>query len=274
MATEFTIANHYGRADLSEVILNALKAAGVDIDHLTPDDLAPLDEHHTRGRRATIELAQLAGIQAADHVLDLGSGLGGPARYLAKTFGCRVVGVDLTPEFCRVATMLTERTGLSEQIQFHNGNALSLAFPEQTFDVVWSQNVAMNIADRRRLYSEIWRVLKPGGRYAFADVVAGACGPPSFPVPWASDPLCSFLLTADATHAELEAAGFRIIAFEDQTADAFAHQTTRTYDAGSPATLGVHIVLGPDGLVMLRNSARNFEEGRTGLVQGVTIRAA
>lgn len=272
VASQFAIANHYGRADLGDLILNALKAVDIDIDRLTSDDLVPLDQHHTRGLTATIELAGLAAIQARDRVLDLGSGIGGPARYLAKTFGCRVVGVDLTPEFCRVAAMLTERTGLTNKIQFHQGDALSLGFSEETFDVVWSQNVAMNIADRDRLYSEICRVLEQGGRYVFADVVTGHGGPPHFPVPWASDPSCSHLLTADETYAKLQAAGFHIVAFEDQTADAFAHQTSRTHDADSPTTLGVHIVLGPDGLSMLKNSVRNFEEGRTRLVQGLAVR--
>jgi MPBQ/MSBQ methyltransferase len=168
--------------------------------------------------------------------------------------------------------MLTARTRLADKIQFREGDALSLELPEQTFDVVWSQNVAMNIANRRRLYSEVHRVLKPGGRYVFADVVAGAGGPPYFPVPWASDPSCSFLLTADETRANLEAAGFCIVAFDDLTAAAFEHQTGRTYDAGSPTTLGVHIVLGLDGLSMLKNSARNFEEGRTRLLQGLAVR--
>src|SRR5262245_45339007 len=173
MTDPHEVAKHYGRPGLADVILAALKAAGKDIDHLTPDDLAPVDEFHTRGRAATIDLARFLSLNGSERVLDVGSGIGGPSRYLAKTFGCRVVGLDLVPEFCRVATMLAERTGLSDKVEYRQGNALTMPFEDLSFDVVWSQNVAMNIADRHQLYREIYRVLKPGGRYAFSVVVAG-----------------------------------------------------------------------------------------------------
>lgn len=263
---------HYGRPGLGDAILGALKAAGKDVDHLTPDDLAPLDEFHTRGRTATVDLARLLALQASDHVLDIGCGIGGPSRYLATTFGCRVVGLDLSPEFCRVAAMLSERTGFADKVEYRQGDALALPFADRSFDVVWSQNVVMNIADRGRLYGEIWRVLKPNGRYAFADVVAGSGGTPHFPVPWAQQPSSSALVSADDTRSNLAAAGFRVVAFQDQTEDAIAQQRARTQAVGGPATLGVHIVLGPDGLTMLKNSVRNFEERRIGLVQGVAVR--
>ena len=266
-------AAHYGRLGLGDAILEALKAAGKDIECLTPDDLAPIDEFHTRGRTATIELAQLLSLKRNDRVLDLGCGIGGPSRYIARTFGCRVIGLDLTPEFCEVAAMLAERTRLAHLVEYRQGDALIMPFEDRSFDVVWSQNVAMNIGDRDRLYAEICRVLSPGGRYAFADVVAGGGGAPYFPVPWAHEPSDSFLVGAEATCAKLSAAGLRIEVFEDQTADAIAQQSARASVAGSQ-TLGVHIVLGADGSTMLKNSVRNFQEGRIGLVQGVAVRAA
>lgn len=266
-------AVHYGRVGLGDAILEALKAAGKDIERLTPEDLAPIDEFHTRGRTATVELARLLSLTQSDRILDLGCGIGGPSRYIARTFGCRVVGLDLTPEFCEVATMLTERMRLAHLVEYQQGDALSIPFVNQSFDVVWSQNVAMNIGDRDRLYGEICRVLRPGGRYAFADVVAGDGGAPHFPVPWACEPSGSFLLSAEATHARLSAAGLRVEVLEDQTADAVVQQSARASVAGSQS-LGVHIVLGADGPTMLKNSIRNFQEIRIGLVQGIAVRAA
>jgi SAM-dependent methyltransferase len=267
------IAAHYGRAELGDIILAALKAAGKDIDHLTPDDLDEVDELHSRGRAATVDLARLLALDGHERVLDAGCGIGGPSRYLAKSFGCRVSGIDLTPEFCRVASMLAQRTGLADKVDYRVGDALAMPFADASFDVIWSQNVAMNIAERDLLYAEIHRVLRPGGRYAFSDVVAGAGGAaPHFPVPWAREPSISFLLTAQATREKLERAGFRVLAFEDQTADALARARARMKASGAPLALGLHIVLGQDGPTMLKNMLRNFEEQRTGLVQGIVAR--
>jgi MPBQ/MSBQ methyltransferase len=273
MASTSPVTDHYGRADIGAAILAALKAAGKDIDRLTPDDLAPVDEFHSRGRAATTDLARLLALKGGERILDMGCGIGGPSRYLAKTFGCRVTGLDLTPEFCRVAAMLAERTGLAPKVDYREGDALAMPFAAESFDVVWSQGVVMNIADRDRLYGEIRRVLKPGGRYAFSEVVAGPGGPPHFPVPWAREPSISFLLAAEASRRKLEAAGFRILSFEDQTADALAHAQRRTKAAGEASLLGIHILLGQDAPMMLKNTHRNYAEGRTALVQGVVARA-
>ena len=272
------ISRHYSRtdfgaADLGAVILAALAAAGKDIERLTPDDLEPVDELHSRGRAATVELAGLLELEGSERILDLGCGIGGPSRYLARTFGCRVTGLDLTPEFCRVATMLAERTGLADKVDYRQGDALAIPFPAQSFDVVWSQNVAMNIAERERLYAEVRRVVRPGGRYAFSDVITGPGGPPHFPVPWAGDASISFLVSADATRRKLEAAGWRVLLFEDVTGDALARAQARIKVSGAPLALGLHIVLGQDGPTMLKNMARNYEERRVGLIQGVAVRA-
>jgi SAM-dependent methyltransferase len=272
MASTQTIAEHYGRADLGTVILAALNAAGKNIDRLEPDDLAPIDELHSRGRESTSDLARLLALKGDETVLDVGCGIGGPSRYLAKTYGCRVTGLDLMPEFCQVAAMLAERTGLAGKVEYRQGDALAMPFADRSFDVVWSQSVAMNIADRDRLNNEVKRVLKPTGRFAFSDVVDGGGGPPHFPVPWARESSISFLLTAQATRAKLEAAGFNLITFEDQTARALARAEGRMKPAGAPLALGLHIVLGQDAPTMLKNMLRNYQEGRVGLVQGIATR--
>src|SRR5262244_1499907 len=221
------VETHYTRPDLIGAILAALKAAGKDIDHLTPDDLAPVDEFHSGQRPATVRLAELVGFTGAERVLDVGSGLGGPSRYLAWRYGCRVSGVDLTAEFCRVAEMLTQRTGLVGRVDYRQGNALDLPFDDMSFDVVWSQNAAMNIADRERLYREMRRVLKAGGKLALQEVAAGPGGPPHYPVQWAREPSISFLYSQQATRQTLEAAGFRVLVWQDTTAEALASAAGR-----------------------------------------------
>src|SRR5215468_8828049 len=210
------VRDHYRATGLTERLRTALAVLSPEDQRLTPQQLAALDQFHTRGLAATAELAKLAGITADTSVLDVGSGVGGPARFLAATYGCRVTGVDLSEPFVDAARYLTERTGQSGQASFEAGSALALPFDDGRFDVVLLQHVAMNIADRARLYREIRRVLKEGGRFATYDVVLKS-GEPHYPVPWARTSATSFLLTAEATRAQIEPAGFRTLIFQDDS---------------------------------------------------------
>jgi SAM-dependent methyltransferase len=267
------VETHYTRRDLGDVILAALKQAGKDIDRLTPDDLASVDEFHGGQRPATIRLAELVGFTGTERVLDVGSGIGGPSRFLASRYGCHVTGIDLTAEFCRVAEMLTRLTGMTGQVSYRCGNALDLPFDDGSFDVVWSQNASMNIADRDRLYTGIYRVLKPGGRLALQEVVAGPGGEPYFPVPWAREPSISFLLSAEATRAKLEAVGFRVVAWQDTTRASLESSLARAQAAGGPLpVLGIHLLIPRDWEAIAKNSARNLQEDRTRLFNAVLER--
>jgi ubiquinone/menaquinone biosynthesis C-methylase UbiE len=263
------IQQHYTRRDLGKLILDALDKAGKDINRLTPEDLAPVDEFHIRGRAATLELAQAAGLDSTKHVLDVGSGVGGSSRCIAREFRCRVTGIDLTDEYCRVAAMLSERIGLAELVSYRHGDALNLPFPDRSFDVVWTEHAAMNIEDKPRLYREMFRVLKPGGTLAIYDILAGPSGPVLFPVPWARSPETSFLLTPKELHKLLERAGFKIGSWADTTSAArawFASLEERIRMEGLPP-LGFHVLLGPDFQTMAQNQRRNLEEGRIVLAQ-------
>jgi ubiquinone/menaquinone biosynthesis C-methylase UbiE len=263
------IQTHYTRADLGDAILAALEKAGKDVSRLTPEDLAPIDEFHIRGRTATLELARAAGLDAAKHVLDVGSGVGGTSRCLAKEFGCRVTGIDLTEEYCRVAAKLSAKTGLAHLVDYRQGDATQLPFDDQTFDVVWTEHVAMNIPDKARLYQEMHRVLKPGGTLAIYDVLAGPSGPVLFPVPWARAPDTSFLVAPDELRKLLEEADFTITDWSDTTEAArawFVALAEKIRKDGFPS-LGFHLLLGADFKAMAQNQGQNLQDGRIVLAQ-------
>jgi SAM-dependent methyltransferase len=262
------VRDHYRATGLAERLNTALAALGPEDQRLTHQQLAPLDQFHTRGLAATVELAKLAGISAEMSVLDVGSGVGGPARFLAATYGCRVTGVDLSEPFVEAARYLTKRTGQSERVLFEAASALDLPFDDGEFDVVLLQHVAMNISERGRLYGEIRRVLKPGGKFATFDVVLNGEAEPHYPVPWARTPETSFLLTPTATRDAIEPAGFRTLIWQDDTeaGKAWAAQLRAAWPPPSP-NLGV--VMGPDFAPLAINLGRNLMEGRVGILTAV-----
>jgi ubiquinone/menaquinone biosynthesis C-methylase UbiE len=261
------VRHHYGATGLTERLKIALTAFGPEEQRLAPEQLASLDQFHTRGLTATVELAKLAGITAGMSVLDVGSGVGGPARFLAATYGCQVTGVDLSEPFVDAARHLTERTGQSRQVSFETASALELPFGDGRFDIVLLQHVAMNIADRARLYREIRRMLKSGGRFATFDVVLNG-GDPHYPVTWARTPATSFLLTPAATREVIEPAGFRMLAWQDDTEAAKAW-FAQMRESGPPPSPNLGVVMGPDFAQLTANLGRNLMEGRLGILTAV-----
>jgi len=263
------VSRHYAGPDLAERITLALSQAGMDEGPLAPDDLAPLDQFHTRGRAATLELAQLAQLRPGIQVLDIGGGIGGPARTLAAEYRCRVTVLDITDAYCRVGEMLTLRTGLDDLVRFRRGDALHAPFADQSFDVVWMQHANMNIDDKERLYAEAHRVLRRGGRLAIHEIAAATETPVHFPVPWASEPGISFLRPVAWLQAAIEAAGFECLAFRDGTDAALAWFRERVGAGGEPPPLGLHLLLGGSFRPAFQNLLRNLEEQRLAVIAAV-----
>lgn len=264
------VREHYNATGLTARIKSALVTIVPDGQTLTVDELSPLDQFHIRGMLATAELASAAGVEPSTQVLDIGCGIGGPARSLAATFGCRVTGIDLSPPFIDAANYLTARCGLSSRVTFQVGDALSLPFDDLSFDVVFLQHVAMNVAARTALYHEIHRILRPGGRFATYDLVLRK-GEIAFPVPWARDTSTSFLLSEDDTRTVLDAAGFTPVSWRDDTDIALDwFKTTMSRPMQNEINLG--LVMGPGMREMASNLARNLHEGRLGLLSAVLRR--
>ncbi len=262
---------HYTQGDLGTRILKALKAAGKDLDALTIDDLAPVDQFHTRGRDATLDQARRAGITEGMRVLDLGGGLGGPARTLASQFGCQVTVLDLTEAFCEVGEMLTRLTRLSDRVEFRQGSALDIPFADASYDVVWTQHSSMNIEDKASLYSGIRRALKPKGRLAIQEIMAGEATPAHYPAPWASEASLSFLRAPAEVRTLIADTGFTELAWFDDTATArpwYQARAKALAENGVPP-LGIHLILGERFDVMSANQMRNIEEGRIAIIQAV-----
>jgi SAM-dependent methyltransferase len=272
MEIETEVTRHYGSAGIAARVLAALREVhGADAP-VTVDGLAPLDQFHGRGPSATRELAALLQPQKGERLLDIGSGIGGPARWFAAKFDCRVTGVDLTPEFCEAAEALNAATGLTDRVRILRGSALALPVPDGAFDAAYSQNVIMNIADKALFYREAFRALRPGGRLALANLCAGQGGEPYYPVPWATTRETSFLATTDEMRADLRAAGFEIADFRDTTAAAIEGQRRQRERLGPgepPPRVAADIILGARSREMQRNTLRNTEEGRVAIVEAL-----
>ena len=247
MEAEQQVARHYGRSGIEQAFLDALRAVGKDIDHLAPADLSGVDEFHLGGPAATAELARDLGLGPELHLLDVGCGVGGPARHIAAAQGCRVTGIDLTAEFVEAAEGLTGRCGLSGRALFHQGSALAMPFPDGAFDAATLIHVGMNIADKAALFAEVRRVLKPGARFGVYDVMRTGEGELPYPMPWAATPDTSFVEPPEAYRRLLREAGFTIEAEHDRSALALrlGREMRERAAAQGPSPLGPHLLMGP-----------------------------
>jgi SAM-dependent methyltransferase len=264
MSDPAAITRHYGNDGIAGRVLDALRAAKGEDAPVTPESLAPFEHFHGRGVAGTEDIAARLAPKPGERLLDIGSGIGGPARWFAAKFGVEVTGVDLTLEFCAAAEALNAVTGLARRVRILRGSALALPVVDGAFDAAYSQNVIMNIVDKPLFYREAFRALRPGGRLALANLCAGPGGDPYFPAPWAATRDESFLETPEEMKANLSAAGFEIIAFRDITPgilEALRRYRARTDKSNAPRS-AVDIIMGDRAAEMRNNSTRTLEEGR------------
>jgi SAM-dependent methyltransferase len=259
---ERAVVRHYALPELAARVLDGIRAAGLDPERLTADDLAPIDEFHIGGRQATQHALSKLRLGRDQHILDVGCGLGGATRFLASQIGCRVTGIDLTPEYVSVARMLSEKTGLAERVDYRVASALAMPFPDRSFDVAITMHVAMNIADRAALYREVARVVKPGGGFCIYDVMKGKSEGLNYPVPWAETEATSHLRTPEEMRDLLTGSGFVVGEIEDRTefGIAFFRRQIAAASGGSPP-LGIHILMGANARDKLRNMLDGLERG-------------
>jgi SAM-dependent methyltransferase len=275
-ALDDEVAAHYARGvDIARAVLDAYAAAGGDPERPTAEGLAAADQFHLGGERATVALAEDLGLRAGMRVLDLGCGIGGPARLFAARFGCRVLGVDLSAEYVAAAAALTERCGLGGLAAFRRGTAAAVPAGDGAFDAAVLVHVGMNVPDKAALFGEVRRVLAPGGRFGILDAVRTRDGGIPFPMPWAAGPSTSFLEPAEAYRDALARAGFVLEAERDRAPlarEAFAEMRTTLKRSGPPA-MGLHVLIGPGAKERMANVAAALESGLIAPVQFVARRA-
>ncbi len=264
-----SIADHWGKGDVYGLIVSALNKMSKPLDGLTVEDLAPVDHFHARGFPATVELADRLPIRPGQRILDIGCGLGGPARYMAKRFQCKVSGLDITAPFVEAANKLTALLRMEEMVTIERGDGQRLPYPDSCFDGAYTQHVTMNVADRPGFFAEAFRVLKPGAFFALTEHGLGPKGDPHYPLPWSADGTGAYLVTPSETRALLEKTGFKDVVVEDTGAKYVAgyKMAIEKAEKGALPPLGTHLLMGETALQKTRNAARNIEEGRTHPIQ-------
>jgi ubiquinone/menaquinone biosynthesis C-methylase UbiE len=262
---ENQVEKHYATgSNLANSIAANLSQAGKSPDDLNTADLATVDEFHIRGRKATLELGNRMRLGRDSRVLDIGSGLGGPARTLAESFGCHVTGIDLTEAFCTAANVLSDWVGLNHLVAFQQGDATDLPFKDEEFDAAMTIHVAMNIEAKDTVYKNVRRVLKPGSIFTVYDVLQGEGGAIQYPVPWAREPSISFVATPLEMERLLSEAGFNILDVQDSTEESqswFEARSKRMSESGPPL-LTAQIFLGDDHPAMVKNQVLNLRDRR------------
>jgi ubiquinone/menaquinone biosynthesis C-methylase UbiE len=276
MPTPQDVTNHYTHGDLAAAIRSGIESLGKKVESITVNDLAPVDEFHIGGRQASEDFLSQLDLSPEKQVLDVGCGLGGAARFVASRYGCRVTGIDLTPEYVGTGNVLCGWVGLGNSILLHQGSALAMPFADRAFDRAYMLHVGMNIDDKPKLCSEVSRVLRSGSLFGIYDVMRIGDGELTYPVPWATTAASSALATPAQYREALQSAGFSVIAERNRRdfALAFFDQLrARTAAAGGPPPLGLHILMGRNTPDKVQNMIQNISNGRIAPVELIARKA-
>ena len=265
-----TIKNHYLKEELYEDILNRLKEQGIDLHEVKRSNIAGVDEFHVRGAAVSKELAESLNLKGAT-VLDVGCGLGGPSRMLADEYNCQVTGLDLSNEYIRTAKKLSKLVKLDSKTSFIQGDATSLPFDDNKFDVIWTQHVQMNIPNKEKFYSEISRVLKSGGHFLYYEILKKGDGEVNYPVPWASTSEISFLFKETEMDNFLTKFGLIKKQSNDQTTHGidFLNAAFANMKEFGPPKIGLNALMGETTKQKLVNVLGHLKSGELELKSGV-----
>ncbi len=265
------VVKHYSRSDLFETIIQKLRDSGIEKDKITQKDISAVDEFHIRGADATHELITESGINKDSKILDVGCGIGGPARVIAFETGCKVTGIDLTEDFIRTAKLLSELVGLDDRTEFICADATKLPFNDETFDIVWTQHAQMNIKEKDKLYSEIFRVLKKGGKFIYYDIFSTGNDPLFYPLPWAEKINISHLITVHEYDELLKKTGFKGIQKTDKTEKSinFFRDTFDKLVKEGPPKVGLNLLMKETAVEKLKNLLRNLKENKAAVQSGI-----
>ncbi|MEM9343624.1 MAG: methyltransferase domain-containing protein [Pseudomonadota bacterium] len=265
MSAEDKIATHYGHGNLIAAIRGGLETLGIRPENASIEDLGPVDEFHIGGRAATAHFFDQLGLTESSNVLDVGCGLGGAARFAAHTYGSRIEGIDLTPEYVETGRVLCEWVNLSERINLSVASALSLPFESAEFDVAYMMHVGMNIADKPALFRDVARVLKPGGTFAIYDIMKCSEEDLVYPVPWASSAQTSWVAEPAAYRAALEDCEFVVRQENDRrdfAVDFFAKLKKASEGQQTLPPLGLHVLMQQSTAEKIPNMVANLHAGR------------
>ncbi|HEY1713061.1 MAG TPA: methyltransferase domain-containing protein [Solirubrobacteraceae bacterium] len=265
------VSRHFAPPELRQRVADVLAAAGKDASNTSIDELAPLDQWHMMRDVPTRRLAEHAAVTGDQCVLDVGCGMGGPARFLAATYGCTVTGVDITTPYLETAALLTELTGLTDRVSFQHADATDLPFADDMFDLVWTQHAAQSIPDKAAFFAELHRVLKRGGTAVIHDLYRGASGEIHFPAFWGRSDSISFLVTDSEMRSLLETGGFEVVEWTDTTDEVLAFNADRL-ERGIPAPipgLNISLLFGDETMTMAANGVQDLRDGAVGTFEAV-----